>query len=87
MARTFSAALPLLTDQIDDDLGEQERSLVHLGQSIDSVTQVLPDVASTASGLFQTTRLLLAMVALVIALHGGYLILTARQVAPSLDAK
>ena len=85
-AKALSAAVPLITDQIDDDLADQERSLHHLGNSIDSVSEVLPDISRTASGLLQTMRLLMALVALVFALHGSYLILTARQIAPVLPA-
>jgi uncharacterized phage infection (PIP) family protein YhgE len=78
-AKALSAAVPLITDQINDDLNEQERSLGHLGKSIDSVTDVMPDISNTAAGLLQSMRLLIALVALVFALHGTYLALTARQ--------
>jgi methyl-accepting chemotaxis protein len=78
MSRTISAALPLLTEQLEEDLQEQEQSLNSLGDSIDEVTAVLPGAANAASGLLQTTRILLCLVALVFAFHGGYLVLSER---------
>jgi hypothetical protein len=78
MSRTISAALPLLTDQLERDLGEQERSLSSLGDGIDEVTGVLPAVASRASRLLQMTRFLLLLLAAVFALHGGYVALSER---------
>jgi uncharacterized coiled-coil DUF342 family protein len=87
MAKTFSAALPLITDQINDDLREQEKSLDHLGRSIDSVTEVLPDISATAGGLLQTMRLFLALMALVFALHGTYLVISSRQATPAANGE
>ncbi len=78
MSRTISATLPLLTEQLEQDLQEQEQSLTSLGEGIDEVTGVLPGAADTASRLVQTTRLLLCLLALVFAFHGAYLVLSER---------
>lgn len=79
MSRTLSAALPLLTDQLDLDLLEQEHSLSNLGDSVHEFSETMPGVARTATGLVQTTRLLLLLVAGVFALHGLHLALTERS--------
>jgi ABC-type transporter Mla subunit MlaD len=78
LARTFSAALPLWTEQLEEELLEQESSLETLGSSIDEVTAVLPACSNTASQILVTSRLLMALVGLIFALHGTHLILGAR---------
>lgn len=74
LTRTFSAALPLVTEQVEEELREQDRSLAQLGASIDQVTEVMPVLSRGASRLVQMTRLLLGLMAGIFALHGGYLI-------------
>jgi uncharacterized phage infection (PIP) family protein YhgE len=76
LARTFAAALPLVTMQLEDHLQEQERSLDNLGGSIEEVRAVLPQAADTAARVLQTARLLLGLVAAVFLLHGAYLVLS-----------
>jgi hypothetical protein len=76
MARTFSEALPLVTDQLEDDLYEQEKSLGRLRDSVKHLTASLPEVSATAGNVLHTARLLIALTALVFALHGAYVILT-----------
>ncbi len=49
LARTFSAALPLMTEQLDGQLRDQEGSLQNLGDSIDRTTAVLPEWDRSAS--------------------------------------
>jgi hypothetical protein len=83
LTRTFSSALPLLTEQVDADLNEQEQSLTHLGQSIDEVSAVLPACSAGAARMLQTTRLLLGLVAGIFAVHGGYLALGSRLGPPA----
>lgn len=78
LARTFAAALPLVTTQLEDHLQEQERSLEGLGVSIEEVRAVLPPAAGTAVRILQTVRLLLGLVAAIFVLHGAYLILPLR---------
>jgi chromosome segregation ATPase len=93
MSRTVSATLPLLTEQLEQDLEEQEQSLDSLGEGIEEVNAVLPGAAQTASRLLQTTRLLLLLLALTFSFHGGYLVLSEqarvvgerRLAAPGLD--
>jgi hypothetical protein len=87
VSRSFSAALPLLTEQLETDLEEQDRSLANLGSGVHEVTATLPDVAGAAGRLVQTTRLLLLLVAAVFALHGLSLALPQRRkVEPPLAA-
>jgi ABC-type transporter Mla subunit MlaD len=78
LSRTVSAALPLLTEQLEQDLHEQEQSLTNLGEGIDEVTGTLPGLAARASGLLQTTRFLLLLLAGVFALHGIHMVLSER---------
>jgi hypothetical protein len=78
LSRTFSSALPLLTEQLEMELGDQEQALSNLGNSIEDVNTALPACARSASGILQTTRLLLVLMAAIFALHGSYLILSAR---------
>jgi chromosome segregation ATPase len=73
LSRTFSAALPLLTEQLEMELGDQEQALTNLNDSIEDVNEALPQVAHSAAGILQTTRLLLVLMAVIFALHGGYL--------------
>ncbi len=75
VSRTFSAALPLLTEQLEADLQEQDRSLANLGDGVHEVTSALPAVDASAGRLVQTTRLLLILVSAVFALHGLSLVL------------
>jgi hypothetical protein len=78
LTRAFAAALPLLTEQLEEHLLQQEQSLAELGDSLDEVSAALPACASTASRLLVTTKLLLALVGAVVTLHGFYLVLSAR---------
>jgi chromosome segregation ATPase len=78
LTETFAAALPLLTEQLDEHLEQQERSLAELTDSIDQVSTALPVAAGTASRLLVTTRLLLGLVALIVAVHGAYVLLGER---------
>ncbi len=73
LARTFSAALPLMTEQLEDQLREQEDSLQSLGDSIDRTTAVLPAWDRTASRALEITRLLLFLMGAIFGLHGTYL--------------
>ena len=82
LSRTFSAALPLLTEQLEMELGDQEQALSNLGDSIDDVNAALPATAQSASNILQTTRLLLGLMAAIFGLHGGYLAFGARLAHP-----
>jgi chromosome segregation ATPase len=72
LAETYSAALPLMTEQLESQLEEQEASLKGLQESIDQTSAVLPEWDRTASRVLQTTRLLLCLMAAIAGLHGGY---------------
>jgi uncharacterized phage infection (PIP) family protein YhgE len=74
----FAAALPVLVEQLEEGLEQQEAALDDLGNSIDSVSAALPPAAQSASRLLVTTRWLLGVVALVVGLHAAYLLLGSR---------
>jgi hypothetical protein len=78
LSKTFSAALPLLTEELEEELHQQEQALGDLGSSIDEVNAVLPACAQSASRILQTTRLLLALVAVIFAVHACHLVLSTR---------
>jgi hypothetical protein len=79
VADTFAALLPLITDQLDSRLDEEDHTLRELGQSLDEVGMALPSYAHTTSRLLQTGRLLAWLVAAIVGLHGAYLMLSARM--------
>jgi DNA repair exonuclease SbcCD ATPase subunit len=78
LSRTFSAALPLLTEQLEMELDDQERALTSLDDSINDVREALPACADSATSILQTTRLLLVLMAAIFGLHGSYLVLGTR---------
>jgi uncharacterized phage infection (PIP) family protein YhgE len=78
LSRTISASLPLVTEQLEMELNDQESTLTNLDDSINEVRQSLPRFALGASKILQTTRLLLLLLAAIFGLHGGYLIAGAR---------
>ncbi len=73
----FADRLPRFTSHLDDQLGEQEKAFDELGQSLDEVGGALPVYADTTNRIVQATRLLLWLVALIVGLHGGYLVASA----------
>jgi hypothetical protein len=78
LADAFTSLLPLYTQQLDNQLKEQERALGDLSHSIDEVGAALPPCALSANRIVQTGRLLIWLVAAIMALHGAYLTLSAR---------
>jgi uncharacterized phage infection (PIP) family protein YhgE len=76
LAETLSVLLPRLAQQLAAQLQEQERALDDLGQSIDEVSTALPAYRHTTTQVLQTGRLLMWLVAAVVALHGVYLVLS-----------
>ena len=74
LARSFASALPLLTDQLESELLDQERSLGELQSSIEEVAAAAPACGETATGILRTSRLLLGLVGFIFALHGTYLV-------------
>jgi chromosome segregation ATPase len=73
LSRTFAAALPLLTEQLEMELEDQEQALANLGSSLDEVNTAVPACGQTAANILQTSRLLLVLVGAIFALHGAYL--------------
>ena len=78
LVRTFAAVLPLLTEELESELHDQERSLDTLGTSIDEVSATLPACEQTASRILTMSRLLMVLVAGIFGLHGAYLCLGSR---------
>jgi hypothetical protein len=78
LAETLSTLLPRLARQLAAQLQEQERALDDLGQSIDEVGAALPAYRQTTTQVVQTGRLLMWLVAAIVALHGIHLVLSVR---------
>src|SRR5207244_3014838 len=76
VTETFSAMLPLITDQFDSRLDEEEQALTDLGQSLEEVRGVLPVYEKTTTNVILTGRWLAWLVAAIVALHGGYVVLS-----------
>jgi uncharacterized phage infection (PIP) family protein YhgE len=76
--RTFASVLPLLTEELESELQEQERSLDNLGTSIDDLGAALPACEQTATRILTMIKLLMVLVAGIFGLHGGYLCLGSR---------
>jgi ABC-type transporter Mla subunit MlaD len=74
----FAAALPVLVEQLDEGLQQQESSLDDLGDSIEQASEALPAAGRSASRLLTMTRWLLCLVALMVGLHAAYLVLGTR---------
>jgi uncharacterized phage infection (PIP) family protein YhgE len=74
LADTFAAMLPLITDQLDGRLDEEEQTLSDLGSGLDEAREAIPTYARTTSRLLQTARILAWLVAGIIGLHGCYLL-------------
>jgi uncharacterized phage infection (PIP) family protein YhgE len=78
LADSFATLLPLLTDQLDTRLDEEENALRDLEQSLGEVQGALPAYSRTAQDVVLAGRWLAWLVAAIAALHGVYLILSAR---------
>jgi DNA repair ATPase RecN len=74
LAESFSALLPLFTEQLSSQLEEQEEGLDQLGRGIDEVGASIPLYAHTAADLLFAGRLLLWVVAGLAGVHGLYLL-------------
>jgi uncharacterized phage infection (PIP) family protein YhgE len=79
LVRAITESLPVMAEQLEANLQEQEQALGNLEQSIDEVNRSLPEVANTAASVLTMTRLLMVLVGCVFALHGGFVMLTARS--------
>jgi hypothetical protein len=76
LAETFVALLPIVTDQLEGRLDEEERTLSELGQSINEVDNALPVYSQTAATLLGAGRLLAWLVAIMVGLHASHLLLS-----------
>jgi uncharacterized phage infection (PIP) family protein YhgE len=76
LADSFAATLPLMTEQLDSRLDEEEHALHELGQSLEDVQSALPAYEHTTQQMFRSGRLLAWLAAAVIGLHGCYLTLS-----------
>src|SRR5262249_37145123 len=70
VGETFTAMLPLFTEQIDGRLDEEEQALGELGQSLEEVQAALPVYEQAARNVLQTGRWLAWLVAAIVGLHG-----------------
>jgi hypothetical protein len=77
LGESFAGMLPLFTDQWESRLDEEEQTLAALDESIDELRQGLPAYEETTIGMLRTGRMLAWLVAVSVALHGCYLLLSA----------
>lgn len=73
IAETFAAALPLLTEQLDYRLAEEQHALNELEASLKEVRGGLPIYERMAVQLTSAGRLLAWLTAALVGLHGCYL--------------
>jgi hypothetical protein len=78
LAETFAAMLPLLTEQLDSRLAEEEHALDELDGSLREARTVLPVYAQSTAHVLQSGRLLAWLGATIAAMHGVYLLMSAR---------
>jgi uncharacterized phage infection (PIP) family protein YhgE len=75
VARSLADLLPAFTDQLDSRLGQQEASLEQMETGLSEVNKSLPVIESKTVDLIWTVKLLLYLVATLVALHAGYVLL------------
>jgi hypothetical protein len=73
IADTLSLMLPLMTDQLDGRLDEEDRTLTDLGRNLDDVGRQLPAYEHSATQFFGAGRVLACLAAAIVGLHGFYL--------------
>jgi hypothetical protein len=74
LGESLATLLPLVTDQLNAQLGDQDQALDDLGLSIDEIGDMLPGYAHLLGRLLDLGRLLCWLVAATLGLHGFYLI-------------
>lgn len=74
LAETFALMVPLITDQLDSQLKEQEKTLNDLELSLDEVSDTVPTFKRSALDLLTTGRVLIWLIAAAVGLHGGFLL-------------
>jgi ABC-type transporter Mla subunit MlaD len=75
VARSLADLLPVFTDQLDSRLGQQEASLEQMETGLVEVNKSLPVMEAKTGEVIQTVKWLLYLVALLVALHAGYVLL------------
>lgn len=78
IAKTLAVTLPFLTEQLDNRLAEEEHALNELESSLDEVRTALPIYARTTIHVLESGRLLAWLGASLAAVHGCYLMFSAR---------
>jgi uncharacterized phage infection (PIP) family protein YhgE len=79
LAEAFATLLPYFTEQLEQQLAQQEESLDDLQQSMHEVSDTVPVYGRTATRMVETARLLLFLLAPIFGLHGFYLAMSARR--------
>ncbi len=74
LGETFATLAPLYTDQVSRSLEDQEQSLAELEQSVAEVGAVVPAAARTTVQVVDLSRLLLALIAGLTAVHGAWVV-------------
>ncbi|HLW65568.1 MAG TPA: hypothetical protein VKS79_09640 [Gemmataceae bacterium] len=72
MAENFAIMAPMLIQQIDTQMAEQQRSLTDLEKSLDDVGDSIPSYKRSAMDLVFAGRLLAFLFAGLVGLHGGF---------------
>jgi hypothetical protein len=72
LAEDFAASAPLLIQQIDTQMAEQQRSLTDLEKSLDDVGDSIPSYKRSAMDLVFAGRLLAFLFAGLVGLHGAF---------------
>jgi uncharacterized phage infection (PIP) family protein YhgE len=75
VARSLADLLPAFTDHLDSRLGQQEASLEQMETGLAEVNASLPAMEARTTDLVRTVKWLLYLVALLVALHAGYVLL------------
>src|SRR5262249_38386717 len=79
LAEAFATLLPYFTEQLEQQLAQQEQSLDDLGQNMHTVSDSVPVYGKTALRMVQTAQLLLYLLAPIFGLHGFYLAMSSRR--------
>jgi hypothetical protein len=72
LAEDFAASAPLLIQQIDTQMAEQQRSLTDLEKSLDDAGDSIPTYKRSAMDLVFAGRLLAFLFAGLVGLHGAF---------------
>jgi hypothetical protein len=79
VADMFVTLLPVVSEQLDDQLDEEDQALAELGRSLADVHAALPHYSKMTIRLLLIGRLLAWLVAAIVGLHGCYLIMSIKM--------